>query len=95
MSLRVAAAWAIVLTTAAASAEECRVERLEAPLPEGVAPAIAERLTQTCYKVTSGKRTVCEQLNILCIVTRPLAHLSQRKICPRKAHIRTHSFRER
>jgi hypothetical protein len=60
MSLRLAVACLISLTAVAALAEEYDVERLESPPPESVAPAIADRLATTGYKVTSGKRTVCE-----------------------------------
>jgi len=60
MILRVAMAclfWMIAIT---ASAQEYRVERLDSPPPEGVAPAIAECLAPVEYKITNGKRTICE-----------------------------------
>ncbi|MEX0712269.1 MAG: hypothetical protein WD278_07960 [Pirellulales bacterium] len=42
-------------------AAEHRVERLESPPPEGIAPAIAEQLASTGFKVLRGEnRTVCE-----------------------------------
>jgi hypothetical protein len=60
MSLRLAAACLIWLTAMTASAQEYRAEHVDSPPPEGVAPAIAERLASSAYKVSSGKRTVCE-----------------------------------
>ncbi|HEV3006719.1 MAG TPA: hypothetical protein VGX78_19775, partial [Pirellulales bacterium] len=43
-----------------ALAQEYQVERHESPPPDSMAPAIAERLASTVYKVSDGKRTVCE-----------------------------------
>jgi hypothetical protein len=60
MNLRLAAACLMSLSALAASAQEYRVERLESPPPEGVAPAIAEHLAPAGYKVITGKRTICE-----------------------------------
>ncbi|HVC97524.1 MAG TPA: hypothetical protein VND64_27830 [Pirellulales bacterium] len=60
MYLRMAVACLIWMIALTAPAQEYRVERMESPPPEGVAPAIAERLAPACFKVTSGKRTICE-----------------------------------
>jgi hypothetical protein len=60
MSLRLAVACLISITALTVSAQEYRVERLEMPPPEGVAPAIAEQLAPAGYKVMVGKRTICE-----------------------------------
>jgi hypothetical protein len=59
MRFRLAAAWLISLA-ATASAQEYRVEKVDSPPPESVAPAIAGQLASTMYKVSDGKRTVCE-----------------------------------
>ncbi|HUY35888.1 MAG TPA: hypothetical protein VMV69_24325 [Pirellulales bacterium] len=60
MSLRWAVACLISMMALKAPADEYRVERLETPAPDGVAPAIAERLAPAGYKVMVGKRTICE-----------------------------------